>query len=392
MFIPFFFQLRDAGVPVSLREFLLLLEAMKADVADYSVDSFYHLARAALVKNEKHFDRFDQVFGHFFDGAQQLWESMQKEIPAEWLESEIERLFTDEEREQIEALGGFEKLMEELQKRLDEQDGEHHGGNKWIGTGGTSPFGSGGYNPEGVRIGNKGKRQGRATKVWEKREYRNLDDSLEIGTRNMKVALRQLRRLVRQGTEEELDLDDTIRSTARNAGLLDVKMRPERRNRIKVLMLFDIGGSMDYHVRHCEELFSAARSEFKNMEFFYFHNFIYERLWRDNRRRHEVRLSTWELMRKYSADYRVIIVGDATMSPYEITHAGGSVEHMNQEAGGIWLQRLRQLYSHLVWLNPEPEEFWPRTQSIQITKHLMDNEMYPLTVKGLEQAVKSLRR
>ncbi len=392
MFIPFFFQLRDAGVPVSLREFLLLLEAMKADVADYSVDSFYHLARAALVKNEKHFDRFDQVFGHFFDGAQQLWESMQKEIPAEWLESEIERLFTDEEREQIEALGGFEKLMEELQKRLDEQDGEHHGGNKWIGTGGTSPFGSGGYNPEGVRIGNKGKRQGRATKVWEKREYRNLDDSLEIGTRNMKVALRQLRRLVRQGTEEELDLDDTIRSTARNAGLLDVKMRPERRNRIKVLMLFDIGGSMDYHIRHCEELFSAARSEFKNMEFFYFHNFIYERLWRDNRRRHEVRLSTWELMRKYSADYRVIIVGDATMSPYEITHAGGSVEHMNQEAGGIWLQRLRQLYSHLVWLNPEPEEFWPRTQSIQITKHLMDNEMYPLTVKGLEQAVKSLRR
>ncbi len=392
MFIPFFFQLRDAGVPVSLREFLLLLEAMKADVADYSVDSFYHLARAALVKNEKHFDRFDQVFGHFFDGAQQLWESMKKEIPAEWLESEIERLFTDEEREQIEALGGFEKLMEELQKRLDEQDGEHHGGNKWIGTGGTSPFGSGGYNPEGVRIGNKGKRQGRATKVWEKREYRNLDDSLEIGTRNMKVALRQLRRLVRQGTEEELDLDDTIRSTARNAGLLDVKMRPERRNRIKVLMLFDIGGSMDYHIRHCEELFSAARSEFKNMEFFYFHNFIYERLWRDNRRRHEVRLSTWELMRKYSADYRVIIVGDATMSPYEITHAGGSVEHMNQEAGGIWLQRLRQLYSHLVWLNPEPEEFWPRTQSIQITKHLMDNEMYPLTVKGLEQAVKSLRR
>jgi len=392
VFIPFFFQLRDAGVPVSLREFLLLLEAMKADVADYSVDSFYHLARAALVKNEKHFDRFDQVFGHFFDGAQQLWESMQKEIPAEWLESEIERLFTDEEREQIEALGGFEKLMEELQKRLDEQDGEHHGGNKWIGTGGTSPFGSGGYNPEGVRIGNKGKRQGRATKVWEKREYRNLDDSLEIGTRNMKVALRQLRRLVRQGTEEELDLDDTIRSTARNAGLLDVKMRPERRNRIKVLMLFDIGGSMDYHIRHCEELFSAARSEFKNMEFFYFHNFIYERLWRDNRRRHEVRLSTWELMRKYSADYRVIIVGDATMSPYEITHAGGSVEHMNQEAGGIWLQRLRQLYSHLVWLNPEPEEFWPRTQSIQITKHLMDNEMYPLTVKGLEQAVKSLRR
>jgi len=392
MFIPFFFQLRDAGIPVSLREFLLLLEAMKADVADYSVDSFYHLARAVLVKNEKHFDRFDQVFGHFFDGAQQLWESLQKEIPAEWLESELERMFTDEEREQIEALGGFEKLMEELQKRLEEQDGEHHGGNKWIGTGGTSPFGSGGYNPEGVRIGNKGKRQGRATKVWEKREYRNLDDSLEIGTRNMKVALRQLRRLVRQGAEEEFDLDNTIRSTARNAGLLDVKMRPERRNRIKVLILFDIGGSMDYHVRHCEELFSAARSEFKNLEFFYFHNFIYERLWRDNRRRHEVRLSTWELMRKYSADYRVIIVGDATMSPYEITHPGGSVEHMNEEAGGIWLQRLRHLYSHLVWLNPEPEEFWQRTPSIQITRQLMEDEMYPMTVNGLEQAVKSLRR
>ncbi|MEL0082191.1 MAG: VWA domain-containing protein, partial [Gammaproteobacteria bacterium] len=321
-----------------------------------------------------------------------LWESLQKEIPPAWLENEIERLFTDEERQMIEALGGFEKLMEELHKRLEEQEGEHHGGNKWIGTGGTSPFGSGGYNPEGVRIGNKGKRQGRATKVWEKREYRNLDDSLEIGTRNMKVALRQLRRLVRQGSEEEFDLDNTISSTARNAGLLDVKMRPERRNRIKVLMLFDIGGSMDYHVRHCEELFSAARSEFKNLEFFYFHNFIYERLWKDNRRRHEVRLSTWELMRKYSADYRVIIVGDATMSPYEITHPGGSVEHMNDEAGGVWLQRLRHVYPHLVWLNPEPQEFWPRTHSIQITRELMEDEMYPMTVKGLEQAVKSLRR
>ncbi len=392
MFIPFFFQLRDAGIPVSLREFLLLLEAMHAQVADYKVDSFYHLARTTLVKNEKYFDRFDQVFGHFFDGAQRLWESQQKEIPAAWLENELERLFTEEERQQIEALGGFEKLMEELQKRLEEQDGEHHGGNKWIGTGGTSPFGSGGYNPEGVRIGNKGKRQGRATKVWEKREYRNLDDSLEIGTRNMKVALRQLRRLVRQGAEEEFDLDNTIRRTARNAGMLDVVMRPERRNRIKILMLFDIGGSMDYHVRHCEELFSAARSEFKNLEFFYFHNFIYERLWRDNRRRHEVRLSTWELMRKYSADYRVIIVGDATMSPYEITHPGGSVEHMNEEAGGTWLQRLKQIYGHMVWLNPEPREFWQRTPSIQITRELMENEMYPMTVKGLEQAVKSLRR
>lgn len=392
MFIPFFFQLRDAGIPVSLREFLLLLEAMKAGVADYQVDSFYQLARTTLVKDEKYFDRFDQVFGHFFDGAQQLWESLQQEIPESWLDNEIERLFTDEEREAIEALGGFEKLMEELQKRLEEQDGEHHGGNKWIGTGGTSPFGSGGYNPEGVRIGNKGKRQGRATKVWEKREYRNLDDSLEIGTRNMKVALRQLRRLVRQGAEEEFDLDSTISSTARNAGLLDVKMRPERRNRIKILMLFDIGGSMDYHVRHCEELFSAARSEFKNLEFFYFHNFIYERLWRDNRRRHEVRLTTWELMRKYSADYRVIIVGDATMSPYEITHPGGSVEHMNEEAGGTWLQRLRHIYPHMVWLNPEPKEFWPRTHSIQITRELMEDEMYPMTVKGLEQAVKSLRR
>lgn len=392
MFIPFFFQLRDAGIPVTLREFLLLLEAMKAQVPDNDVDSFYHLARTVLVKNEKYFDRFDQVFGHFFAGIEKIWESVQKKIPESWLESEIERLFTDEEREAIEALGGFEKLMEELQKRLEEQDGEHHGGNKWIGTGGTSPFGSGGYNPEGVRIGDKGKRQGRATKVWDKREYRNLDDTLQLGNRNMKVALRQLRRLVREGVEDELDLDDTIRSTAKNAGFLDVKMRPERHNRVKVLMLFDIGGSMDYHVRHCEELFSAARSEFKNLEFFYFHNFIYERLWKDNRRRHEVRMTTVELMRHYSADYRVIIVGDATMSPYEITHAGGSVEHMNEEPGAVWLQRLRHLYSHLVWLNPEPQEFWERTPSIQMTRQLMEDKMYPMTVNGLEQAVKSLRR
>ncbi|MBL4621712.1 MAG: VWA domain-containing protein [Immundisolibacteraceae bacterium] len=392
MFIPFFFQLRDAGIPVTLREFLLLLEAMKAGVPDNNVDSFYHLARTVLVKNEKYFDRFDQVFGHFFAGIEKVWDSVQKQIPESWLQSEIERLFTDEEREMIEALGGFEKLMEELQKRLEEQDGEHHGGNKWIGTGGTSPFGSGGYNPEGVRIGDKGKRQGRATKVWDKREYRNLDDTLQLGNRNMKVALRQLRRLVREGIEDELDLDDTIRSTAKNAGFLDVKMRPERHNRVKVLILFDIGGSMDYHIRHCEELFSAARSEFKNLEFFYFHNFIYERLWKDNRRRHEVRMTTPELMRHYSADYRVIIVGDATMSPYEITHAGGSVEHMNEEPGAVWLQRLRHLYSHLVWLNPEPKEFWERTPSIQITRQLMDDKMYPMTVNGLEQAVKALRR
>ncbi len=392
MFIPFFFQLRDAGIPVTLREFLLLLEAMKVGVPDGDVDSFYQLARTVLIKNEKYFDRFDQVFGHFFAGIEKVWESIQKEIPESWLESEIERLFSDEERAAIEALGGFEKLMEELKKRLEEQDGEHHGGNKWIGTGGTSPFGSGGYNPEGVRIGDKGKRQGRATKVWEQREYRNLDDSIQLGTRNMKVALRQLRRLVREGMEDELDLDDTIRSTAKNAGFLDVKMRPQRHNRVKVLMLFDIGGSMDYHIRHCEALFSAARSEFKNLEFFYFHNFIYERLWKDNRRRHEVRMTTPELMRHYSADHRVIIVGDATMSPYEITHAGGSVEHTNEEAGAVWLQRLRHLYPHLVWLNPEPQEFWDRTHSIQITRQLMEDKMYPMTVNGLEQAVKSLRR
>ncbi len=377
---------------MTLREFLLLLEGMKANVADTSVEGFYHLARSALVKNEKHFDRFDQVFGHFFEGVEKAWESLQKDIPSSWLESEIDRLFTDEERAMIESLGGFEKLMEELKKRLEEQQGEHHGGNKWIGTGGTSPFGSGGYNPEGVRIGNQGRRQGRATKVWEKREYRNLDDSLEIGTRNMKVALRQLRRLVREGTEEEFDLDDTIRSTAKRAGLLDVKMRPQRRNRVKVLMLFDIGGSMDYHVRHCEELFSAASSEFRNLEFFYFHNFIYERLWKDNRRRHEVRITTPELMRQFSADYRVIIVGDATMSPYEITHAGGSVEHMNEEPGAVWLQRLRQVYKHLIWLNPEPRQFWERTPSIQLTRQLMEDEMYPMTINGLEQAVRALRR
>ena len=391
MLLDFFDGLRKVGLPVSINELLTLLETLEKHVCFASINDFYYLSRTCMVKDETNYDKFDRAFALYFEELDSLDDFLDALIPEDWLRSEFEKSLSDEEKAKIESLGGLEKLIEEFKKRLEEQKGKHEGGNKWIGTQGTSPFGNDGYNPEGVRVGGEGK-QKKAIKVWEKREYANLDDSVELGTRNIKVALRRLRKFTRVGSEDELDLDDTIRSTAKNAGFLDVKMRPQRHNRVKVLMLFDIGGSMDYHIRHCEALFSAARSEFKNLEFFYFHNFIYERLWKDNRRRHEVRMTTPELMRHYSADHRVIIVGDATMSPYEITHAGGSVEHTNEEAGAVWLQRLRQLYPHLVWLNPEPQEFWDRTHSIQITRQLMEDKMYPMTVNGLEQAVKSLRR
>ncbi len=390
MLIPFFVKLREARVPVTLREFLVFLEGLKVQVPQPTVDGLYYLARTALVKDEKHFDRFDRVFGEFFQGIQMAWDEFLAEIPDDWLRRQLENELTDEEKALIESLGGLDEVLKALEERLKEQQGEHHGGNKWIGTGGTSPFGSGGYNPEGVRIGNAGRRQGRAMKVWEKREYQNLDDSLELGTRNMKVALRRLRRFAREGAAEEFDLDGTIRETARNAGYLDIRMRPERRNRVKVLLLLDVGGSMDYHVRTCERLFSAAKNEFKNMEYYYFHNFVYERLWKDNRRRHAERTPTWELLRKFSADYKVIIVGDATMSTYEITHANGSVEHFNEEPGAAWLQRILNVYSSAVWLNPEPEKYWDGTPSIQLTRRLMSGRMHPLTVKGIEQAMKAL--
>jgi uncharacterized protein with von Willebrand factor type A (vWA) domain len=390
--VRFFFDLRTAGVPVSLTEFLSLLQALEARVAFCSAEEFYWLARLALVKDERHFDRFDRVFAQHFEGAERLFEKIIAEVPADWLKQLAERVLSEEERRKIEALGSWDKLLETLRQRLAEQKERHEGGNKWIGTGGTSPFGSGGYNPEGVRIGDAGKRQRRAVKVWESREYRNFDDQREIGTRNLKVALRRLRKFARQGAADELDLGGTIDATARNAGWLDLKLRPERRNTIKVLLLLDVGGSMDDHVRVCEELFSAARSEFRHLEYFYFHNFIYEGLWKDNRRRHTERTSTLQMLRTFNADYRVIFVGDATMSPYEIVQPGGSVEHWNEEAGSAWMRRVAAHFPYLVWLNPEPEERWDWTPSIRLTQELVGGRMFPLTLDGLDRATAALRR
>mgnify|MGYP003335165572 CR=1 FL=1 len=393
MFTNFFLELRQAKVPVSIKEYLALMEAMDKHVADYSVDDFYYLSRSILVKDERNLDKFDKVFGHVFKGLEApAGEVAPAEIPEEWLRKLAEKLLTEEEKKQIEALGGWEKLMETLKKRLEEQQKRHQGGSKWIGTAGTSPFGAYGFNPEGVRIGQDKNREGRAVKVWDKREYKNLDDTVEIGTRNIKIALRRLRKFAREGAEVELDMPDTIRSTARNAGYLDIKMVPERRNKVKLLLLFDIGGSMDAHIRVCEELFSAARSEFKHLEFFYFHNCLYEKLWKDNRRRQAETGATWDLMHKYTPDYKVIFVGDATMSPYEILQPGGSVEYFNEEAGAVWIKRVTEIYSKCVWLNPEPEEVWPYRQSIQIVKELMNNRMYPTTMGGLEQAMKALSK
>jgi len=390
--VRFFFDLRTAGVPVSLTEFLSLLQALEARVASCSAEEFYWLARLALVKDERHFDRFDRVFAQHFEGAERLFEKIIAEVPADWLKQLAERVLSEEERRKIEALGSWDKLLETLRQRLAEQKERHEGGSKWIGTGGTSPFGSGGYNPEGVRIGDAGKRQRRAVKVWESREYRNFDDQREIGTRNLKVALRRLRKFARQGAADELDLGGTIDATARNAGWLDLKLRPERRNTIKVLLLLDVGGSMDDHVRVCEELFSAARSEFRHLEYFYFHNFIYEGLWKDNRRRHTERTSTLQMLRTFNADYRVIFVGDATMSPYEIVQPGGRVEHWNEEAGSAWMQRIAAHFPYLVWLNPEPEERWDWTPSIRLTQELVGGRMFPLTLDGLDRATAALRR
>lgn len=392
MLVRFFLELRAAGVPVSLVEFLALLQALQARLANQSAEQFYWLARMALVKDERHFDRFDQVFARHFAGAEAAFEKILAEVPAEWLQSLAQRVLSEEERRQVQALGSWEKLLETLRERLREQKERHEGGNKWIGTGGTSPFGSGGYNPEGIRISDAGVRQRRAVKVWENREYRNLDDQRELGTRNLKLALRRLRKFAREGAAEELDLDDTIKATARNAGWLDLKLRPERRNTIKLLLLFDVGGSMDEHVRICEELFSAARSEFKHLKYFYFHNFVYESLWTDNRRRHTARQSTFEVLRTFNADYRVIVVGDAAMSPYEILQPGGSVEHWNEEAGKVWMDRVLAHFPRLVWLNPTPQRNWDWTPSIRIVQQLIDGRMFPLTVDGLTRAMTRLRQ
>ena len=390
MLVPFFFKLREAGVPVSITEFLTLLEALQAHLAASSAEDFYFLSRACLVKDERHFDRFDRAFAAHFKGAEELFEALLATIPQEWLQRMGERTLSEEERARIEALGGWDKLIETLKKRLEEQKGRHQGGSKWIGTGGTSPFGAYGYNPEGIRIGQDESRNRRAVKVWDRREFRNLDDTVELGTRNIKIALRKLRRFAREGAADQLDLDGTIDSTARNAGLLDLKFQPERHNAIKVLLFLDVGGSMDDHVRVCEELFSAARTEFKHLEYFYFHNFVYESLWKDNRRRHVEKIPTLEVMRTYGHDYKLIFIGDATMSPYEIVQPGGSIEHWNEEPGALWMQRLARNWPHHVWLNPEPQQRWDYTPSVQITRELLEDRMFPLTLGGLDQAIKAL--
>ena len=391
MLIDLLFRLRKARVPVSITEYLAMLDGLSHNVTNHSVDDFYHFSRLCLVKDERHFDRFDQVFGDYINGLQQLFDEVIGEIPEEWLRKEAERLFTEEEKKEIEALGGWDKIMETLRERMEEQKKRHQGGKKWIGTGGTSPYGAYGYNPAGIRIGQKSGRQGRALKVWDKREYKNLDDERQLGTRNFKMALRKLRRFAREGAQDQFDLDNTISATARNAGLLDIKMVAERRNAIKVLLLFDIGGSMDYHVQVSEELFSAARSEFKHLEYYYFHNFIYEKLWKDNRRRHNETISTQEFLRTYASDYRVIFVGDATMSPYEITTPGGSVEHWNEEAGLVWINRILEKFPHAAWLNPEPEAYWSRVPSVKLTHELMQQRMYGLTVEGIGNAINGLK-
>ncbi len=394
MFLTFFAELRRADVPVSLREFLAFLEGLVAGLAIHDVEAFYYLARSAMVKDERHIDRFDRAFAAAFRGLetitpQQVLEALQ--LPDEWLRKLAEKHLTEEERATVEALGGFEKLMETLRERLAEQQGRHQGGNKWIGTAGTSPFGAYGYNPEGVRVGQDGSRHQRAVKVWDKREFRNFDDEVELGTRNIKVALRRLRRWAREGATQELDLDGTIRATAEQ-GWLDVKMRPERHNAVKVLLFLDVGGSMDPYVRVVEELFSAARAEFKHLEYWYFHNCLYEGVWRDNRRRWDAQTPTAEVLRTYGSDWKCIFVGDANMSPYEITHPGGANEHWNPEAGQVWLERARAQWPAHLWINPTPERFWPHSHSIRLIRQLFEDRMVPMTLEGIARGVKELGR
>jgi uncharacterized protein with von Willebrand factor type A (vWA) domain len=390
MFFSFLDELRAAGIPASMKEHLVLLEALDREVIERRPEEFYYLARATFVKDEGLLDRFDQVFAKVFKGIESSYGVEQAEIPEEWLKAVAEKFLTPEEMEKIKALGSWDEIMETLKKRLEEQQGRHQGGSKWIGTGGTSPYGNSGYNPEGVRIGGTSRNK-RAIKVWDKREFRNLDNDKELGTRNIKVALRRLRRFARQGAADELDIDGTISGTARK-GWLDIQMRPERHNAVKLLLFLDIGGSMDPHVKLCEELFSAATSEFKHLEFFYFHNCPYEGLWKDNRRRFAERTPTWDVLHKFGHDYKLVIVGDAQMSPYEISHPGGSVEHFNEEAGAVWLQRLTNVYPAAAWLNPIPEAHWSYSQSTKLIRQLMNDRMYPLTLSGLDDAMRSLSR
>jgi len=394
MFLPFFENIRKAGVPVSLREYLTFLEAMRANLVTYDIDGFYYLARSAMVKDERLIDRFDRAFAASFAGLEQITPQQVLEtvdLPADWLEKMAEKHLTPEEKAEIEALGGFDKLMETLKERLREQEGRHQGGSKWIGTAGTSPFGAYGYNPEGVRIGQDESRHRRAVKVWDKREFRNLDDSVELGTRNIKVALKRLRQWARDGAHEELDLDGTIRATAEH-GYLDVKTRPERRNAVKVLLFLDVGGSMDPHIKVVEELFSAARAEFKHLEYYYFHNCLYEGVWRDNARRWNAQTPTWEVLNTYGSDYKCIFVGDASMSPYEIAYPGGANEHWNAEAGQVWLDRARAQWPDHLWINPVPRREWDYTHSIGMIREIFDDRMVPMTLEGLDQGMRALAK
>lgn len=389
MLIDFFFTLKDAKIPVSIKEFLTLLEALQKNVIDTSLDDFYYLARLTLVKDEAHYDKFDRAFGLYFKGIAANFDE-KSQIPLDWLLQRMKRELTDEQRAQLEKFG-YDKLMDRLAELLKEQKERHEGGSKWIGTGGTSPFGHGGTNPEGIRIGGKGGNR-TAVKVWEERAFKDYDGEREIGTRNIKVALRRLRKFAREGAHEELALDATIHATASNAGFLELKMQPERKNNIKVLMLFDVGGSMDDHIERTEELFAASRTEFKNMEFYYFHNCVYDFVWKNNRRRQSERFDTWDILRKYPPDTKLIFVGDATMSPYEVLHPGGSVEYNNKEAGSEWLTRFTNAFPKFAWLNPEPEGLWQYRQSIAIIRQLMNNRMYPITIDGLERAMRALSK
>jgi len=390
MLFTFFLTVREAGVKTSLSEFLMLLEALSKHVAVFSLDDFYHLARVTLVKDESQYDRFDRAFAAYFKGIEAVTGELFGSIPEEWLRKQADKLLTDEEKAKIQALGGLDQLMETLRKRLEEQKERHQGGSKWVGTGGTSPFGNGGYNPEGVRIGGSGG-QKKAVKIWEKREFRNLDDNIELGTRNIKVALRRLRKFAREGAQDELDIDDTISSTARNAGWLDIKMVAEKRNTVKVLLFLDVGGSMDPHVKVCEEMFSACKTEFKHLEYFYFHNFIYESVWKDNLRRNNERIPLFDVLHKYTPDYKVIFVGDGSMSPYEIVQPGGSIEHWNEEAGAVWMKRLSNVFPRLVWLNPDNEQRWEYSPSVKIVQELIGaDRMFPMTLEGLDKAMRRL--
>ncbi|MDT8428559.1 MAG: VWA domain-containing protein [Pseudomonadales bacterium] len=392
MLLGFFNALRKEKLPVSIAELFSLYDCLEHTIVFADMDDFYQLARICLVKDEKHFDKFDRAFSRYFNHLEILGELMSAALPDEWLRKQFEASLSDEEKAKIDSLGGLDKLLEAFRKRLEEQKERHQGGNKWIGTGGTSPFGAFGYNPEGIRIGQDESRNQRAVKVWDKRNYRDLDDNVEIGTRNIKMALRRLRKFARTGAEQELDITDTIRSTARNAGLLDIKMVPERHNSVKVLIFFDVGGSMDPYVRMCEELFSAARSEFKHMEYFYFHNFLYESVWKKSVRRMSETTSTFDILHKFGKDYKLIFVGDASMAPYEITHPGGSIEHYNEEAGAIWMQRMTERFSQIAWLNPVAKDYWEHSYSIDLVRQLLEDRMYPLTVKGLEEAMSSLAK